>query len=84
MSNVDPAALVAHLTAAGFPIEGRRAGEYVRFGWPDQMPLYGSLLVPLDQTAPEFANVRRAVLDELEYAVERGNAARQVLEGLET
>lgn len=70
MVNVDPAALVAHLTAAGFPIEGRRAGEYVRFGWPSHSPPSWSLLVPLDQTAPEFDSLWQAVLNELKFALE--------------
>ncbi|MFF0822366.1 hypothetical protein ACFYUR_18550 [Micromonospora haikouensis] len=71
--------LVAALTAAGFTTAGHGRG-YVRMGWPGSAELRGNLMVPTDDTAPEYAELLAAVRQVLERAVRRGEAARHALE----
>lgn len=78
---VDPDALIASLTAAGFATAGRSRG-YTSFRWPGGMLVNSLLMVPTDPTAPEFGQIMTAVLLDLEEAAMRGDAARRVLEGL--
>lgn len=70
--------LVAALTAAGFTTAGHGRG-HVRMGWPQSERLRGSLLVPTDDTAPEFSESLAAVRQVLERAVRRGNASGRAL-----
>lgn len=69
--------MVAALKAAGFTVAGQRAGQYVRMGWPGSDPGRGSLLVPVDDTAPEpeFAELLALVKAQLLAAARRGEAA---------
>ncbi|MEV5819265.1 hypothetical protein AB0L22_08830 [Micromonospora haikouensis] len=70
--------LVAALTAAGFTTAGRGRG-YVRMGWPGSAELRGNLLIPTDDTAPEYAELLEAVGAQLRRAVRRGEAARSAI-----
>lgn len=70
--------LVDALTAAGFTTAGHGRG-YTRMGWPGSGPLRGSLVVPLDDTAPEYTEVLDAVRADLLAAARRGEAARYAL-----
>ncbi|MFI2663243.1 hypothetical protein [Micromonospora carbonacea] len=71
--------LVAALTAAGFTTAGHGRG-YVRMGWPGSAELRGSLLVPTDDTDPEYTDLLAAVRQVLGRAVRRGEAARYALD----
>lgn len=67
--------------AAGFVTVGT-GRAHVRFAWPGTKgdPGEGTLLVPTDPTAPEYDELRSAVLRQLQAAENRGTAARQVLD----
>ncbi|MFG1846738.1 hypothetical protein [Micromonospora carbonacea] len=71
--------LVAALTAAGFTTAGHGRG-YTRMGWPGSAELRGSLLVPTDDTDPEYGELLAAVRQVLGRAVRRGEAARRAME----
>lgn len=71
--------LVAALTAAGFTVAGRGRG-YVRMGWPGSPPMRGSLMVPTDDGAPEYAADLAAVKADLVAEARRGEAARRALD----
>ncbi|MER7331638.1 MULTISPECIES: hypothetical protein [unclassified Micromonospora] len=70
--------LVAAMEACGFKVAGRGRG-HVRMGWPDDRPGRGGLMVPVDDTAPEFADDLAAVKADLRDAWRRGEAARHAL-----
>lgn len=74
--------LVAALTAAGWTVAGERAGAYVRMAWPTGSghERGTSLVVPLDDTAPEYAGLLAAARAELLRIARRGEAARCALD----
>lgn len=80
MTAVDNAGtrLVAALTAAGFTTAGTGRG-YVRMGWPGSDGLRGSLVVPTDDTAPEYVELLKAVGAQLLDVERRGQAARRAI-----
>ncbi|MCG5464193.1 hypothetical protein MED01_002358 [Micromonospora sp. MED01] len=71
--------LVTALMVAGFTTAGVGRG-HVRMGWPGSPPRRGSLLVPVDDTAPEFADALDAVKADLLAVARRGEAARYALD----
>jgi hypothetical protein len=77
MPDADPARIIDSLSSAGWEIAGHKQGVYVRLAWPDTPNR--SLLVPLDKTAPEFEELLRAALCQLEAAMFTGQAATQAL-----
>lgn len=77
--SVDPDRLVARLHDAGWEIEDGRDGVYRRLRWPGTA---GTLVVPLDRSAPEHVPLMAAVLVELDWAAERGRAAARILDRL--
>lgn len=77
-SAVDPERLIAAMTAAGIPELSRRTGLYARMDWPT-----GLLLVPLDRSKADYADLLGDALGGLEHAVEVGAKARRVLDALE-
>jgi hypothetical protein len=72
-----PARLVDTLSQAGWEVTGHKYGVYVRLAWPDDKSR--SLLIPLDQTAPEFEELLRSALCQLEAAMFTGQAATRAL-----
>lgn len=76
----DHTALLRELKAAGFRVAGFRRSEHARLAWPDGD---GTLMVSLDETAPEHGGLLAAVVAELERAAARGRVAQQVLDGLD-
>lgn len=85
-SSVDPATispkgLLAALEDAGFTVHATgNGGFYARMNWPVGSPQHSAtLLVPLDQTAPEYGDMVGVVLRELEKAATAGRAASHVL-----
>lgn len=74
---IDPQRLIDELTAHGWTDVGHERG-YVRLAWPDRR---GTLVVPTDPTAPEFAELAGAALALLEAAVDVGVKAAHVLAG---
>lgn len=76
---VDPDRLVARLHDAGWETADARDGMYARLHWPGTA---GTLVVPLDPSAPEHVPLMAAALVELDWTAERGVAAQQVLEQL--
>ena len=82
--SVSPKQMLAALEDAGFTVYSQGAGGfYVRMQWPAGSPQYStSLLVPLDQTAPEYPKMMEAVLRELAKAATAGRAATQVLKAV--
>lgn len=77
MAFADPARLVDALRDAGWQVAGAKYGVYVRLAWPGAPNR--SLLIPLDQTAPEFDELMRAAVSQLDQAVLTGRAAAQAL-----
>ncbi|MFJ8687403.1 hypothetical protein [Micromonospora wenchangensis] len=75
----DGTRLVSALTAAGFTTAGSGRG-YVRMGWPGTEWPHGSLRVPTDDTAPEFAELLALVRAQLLAAARSGEAARLALD----
>lgn len=74
--------LLRALKRAGFVTVGS-GRAHVRFAWPGTNGDPGNeatLLVPTDPTAPEYDELRAAVLRQLENARTRGEAAERVLE----
>jgi hypothetical protein len=71
-----PDRLIDALTAAGWVEEGRRAGTYVRLTFLEHE---SSLLVPLDPTAPEYAELMAGTWAELERLARLGDAAGRAL-----
>ncbi len=78
---VRSADLVEALKLSGWLLVGRGAG-HVRLSWSGDpnWPSAPALLVPTDETAPEYAELTASVLLTLEDIVVRGEAALQVLE----
>jgi len=63
---VDPTRLTLLLEDAGWRLVGGRPGIYNRFAAPGQASgRHGSLVVPLDPSAPEFEELMLAALSEL-------------------
>ncbi|MGI5247562.1 hypothetical protein [Dactylosporangium sp. CA-139066] len=79
---IDPAALVAALTAAGFTTVGGRSGAYTRMGWPPHLGERGTLVVSIDPTAPEHESMTASLLLQLRRSAEAGAAAGAVLAAL--
>ena len=77
MTTADPARIIDALRTEGWEIAGHKYGVYVRLAWPDDKDR--SLLVPLDKTAPEFEELLRAALGQLETATLTGQAATRAL-----
>ncbi len=68
--------IVDALVAAGWQKVGHRTGVYVRLAHPHDD---GSLIVPFDQTAPEYRQMMDAVAARLVWYQELGDAARHAL-----
>lgn len=75
----DPQRLIDDLTAAGWNIAGK-GRSYTRLFWPG-LREHTFLLVPTDQGDPEFLDLWRAALGELEDAVATGVKAAHALAG---
>lgn len=71
--------LVAALLAAGFHVAGRGRG-YTRVGRPGEGPERGSLVVPTDDTAPEFTEALEQAKAALLAEARRGEQARYALD----
>lgn len=78
-ASVDPIALVEAMKAAGYEVRGMRVAQYVRVAPPGAGPREGSILVPLDQAAPEYAEQVGAVLRALADQAAVGRRATMVL-----
>lgn len=76
----DPQRLVDEIVRAGWTVVGQGRG-CTRLVWPGYIH-QRSLLVPLDTTAPEFDEMWRAALAQLESAVDVGVKAAHALAGL--
>jgi len=83
---ISPADLIAALTAYGWDVVGARAGEYTRLAITDGSRPRHMLVVPLDESAPEFELMMSQLLAHLAQLMVDGQAARQVLRqvGLES
>lgn len=77
MTSSDPGRMVTTLMDAGWQVAGHKTGVYVRLAWPNDKSR--SLLVPLDPTAPEFEELLRAAVNQLEDAVRTGRSAAEAL-----
>lgn len=76
---VSPAGLVDAMKQAGFTAAGGgRPGSYVRMRWPAGTGLTW-MLVPLDPTAADFADLMGPVLTMLAASAVAGKAASTVL-----
>ncbi len=73
----NPTRLVEALTDCGWQVAGQRSGVYVRLDWPHTVNR--SLIVPLDQTAPEYPELLNAAVRQLEDAVRVGSDAGRAL-----
>lgn len=72
--------LIAALERFGWQRCGGRANSYVRLRRPDALWRDGvSLVVPLDASAGDFAELMQAAVSELQLTADRGELARQVL-----
>ncbi|MFF7703248.1 hypothetical protein [Streptomyces lydicus] len=64
--NVDPLKLANILEESGWKLVGGRVGSYNRLSPPGENPIFpGSLLIPLDEDAPEFHELLKAALWQL-------------------
>lgn len=77
MTSPDPACLVRALMDAGWQVAGQKYGAYVRLAWPNVSNR--NLLIPLDQTAPEFDELLHAAVCQLEDAATTGRDATAAL-----
>lgn len=73
----DPDRIVSALSRCGWVIAAPKPGVYARLAWPDLSTR--SLLVPLDRTAPEFDELLRSAICQLEAAMFTGQFAAQAL-----
>ena len=73
---INPERLSLVLQDSGWTIAGRRAGVYVRLLPPEDHD--HSVLVPLDQTAPEFTEAMRAAVADIRRLTIRENWAANV------
>lgn len=73
----DPGELVKAMLAAGFKQVGGQAGKYARMEWP--IGDNGTLMVPLDTEAGDFAPLMAGLWLALADALIHGNAARAVI-----
>lgn len=76
---VDPQGLVAAMEAAGFLPIGGREGTYARMQWPAGGLMHHWVLVPLDKSAGDFADLMDAALAELTLVATSGRVAGEVL-----
>lgn len=72
-------ALADALRAAGFPVLSERDDEYAWFGWPPHGTGHTVLLVPLDPTAPGYAQELATALAELRRTADLGSYATAAL-----
>lgn len=75
----DPQRLIDELVKSGWTVVGNGRCS-TRLIWPGRLR-QGSLVVPLDLSAPEFQEMWRAVVAQLEEAVDVGVKAAYVLAG---
>jgi hypothetical protein len=76
-TSLDPKRLADHLVDAGWTVQGHRTGVHIR------LSLHGrTLIVPLDTTAPEYAELIGGVVAELRMMSQMGSAAREVLDAM--
>ncbi|MEU4558380.1 hypothetical protein AB0F72_08320 [Actinoplanes sp. NPDC023936] len=76
---VDPHLIEQWLADAGFTPAGGRSGAYSSWGWPESSRYSTVLTVPLDPSAPEYAEMMRALLAALADMAAAGERARTVL-----
>ncbi len=79
---VAPDQLVAALLANNWQVVGERAGAYKRLKLGENQDRH-HLLVPLDESAPEFEEMMGAALGQLEQLMLDGADARRVLHRLD-
>ncbi|PZG01739.1 hypothetical protein [Micromonospora deserti] len=81
LAAIDPKRLVALMGMAGFVQAGEEAGVHATFRWPHAAePREPSVIVPLDQGAPDYLDKLTAALRLLGDAVQAGDMARAVLD----
>lgn len=74
-----PNQVVTALLANGWQIVGERAGAYTRLARRGETQTRHMLLIPLDESAPEFDEMLSAALGQLEQLMFDGAAARNAL-----
>ena len=78
----DPQTVVEALEVAGFTPYTVRTGVYVGMRWPKNTGAQTSIIVPLDQSAPEYASMVESLTSALECIAAAGDAARRALKGI--
>jgi hypothetical protein len=73
----NPGRIIESLRDFGWTVAGHKTGVYMRLAWPDTTNR--SLLIPLDQTAPEYEELLHAAIRQLEAAAVTGQAATKAL-----
>lgn len=79
-ADVEPQRLINALTANGWNIVGQRAGAYVRLALPDADRI--SWVVPLDESAGDFADLMDSAFACLKRDAKQGRRAAAVLDTL--
>lgn len=77
--DITPDRLVDALLAAGWQVIGERTGAYKRLALVDGDRERFRLLVPLDESAPDYEQMLGAVASSLEGLLFDGRAARLAL-----
>jgi hypothetical protein len=70
--DIDPEKLTASLIEAGFTLQGVRANVAFRLRWPQGSGVPGSLIVPLDRSAPDYDELMDCALAMLRNFVRSG------------
>lgn len=78
-----PDQVVAALEANGWQVVGERSGAYKRLAIPGERENRHMLLVPLDESAPEFGSMMSGLLGHLEQLMVDGADAHRVLHRLD-
>lgn len=78
MITTNPGHIIEALMDCGWQVAGQKSGVYVRLARPYQHNR--SLVVPLDQTAPEYQELLNAAVAQLEDAVRVGSDAGRALD----
>jgi hypothetical protein len=81
--NVKPDQVVDALIAANWNVVGERPGAYKRLALPGPSQHRHKLVIPLDESAPEFADMMGAALGQLEQLMFDGRDAHRALHRLD-
>jgi hypothetical protein len=81
--NASGTQLVDAMLAAGWQVVGGRTGVYTRLAFVEGRSTSHHIVVPLDESAPEYEHERNAVLWTLRRMADDGRDAQRALDLLE-